>query len=72
MSKFLDKVDLLYLFNKIKLMIHPICSVYISVINTSPAILFGGTWVSCTYNLLHVEKDSLIIYSRGVGKDEKS
>lgn len=40
------------LFKAVKLAAHPVGSIYMSTVSTSPATLFGGTWVQITDRFL--------------------
>jgi hypothetical protein len=46
MSKNLDQIDLLYLMSKIKSMLYPVGTIYMTTENINPAEMFGGTWVA--------------------------
>lgn len=55
---YLDEIGLTRLWSKIKLIGHPVGSIYMSVDPTNPSQIFGGTWVSWGAGQVPVGVDS--------------
>lgn len=66
---FLDETGLTYFWGKVKGWVnnsqHPVGSIYMSTISTSPASLFGGTWERLKDRFLLASGDSYLAGSTG-------